>query len=178
MTEVLLKTGWRAPFAAGSDRSGVSHLWPTARHGDLTPTDHREVVRGRRDEKHLCREEQGSGAELRPSGDYGGYFTESQFLTEENKLTGFNVSGRQLSCGSEVNPDEFSLREVKGDVLWSLQSRQKGRFAAESLNSRGTTSSKSDGTDVPEEERPKFLKRILALRQANAAIAASETEKV
>lgn len=88
------------------------------------PTDHREVVRGRRDEKHLCREEQGSGAELRPSGDYGGYFTESQFLTEENKLTGFNVSGRQLPCGSEVNPDEFSLREVKGDVLWS-KSRHK-----------------------------------------------------
>lgn len=39
---------------------------------------------------------------------------QSEFLTEENQLTGFNVSGRQFSCGSEVNPDEFTLGKVKG----------------------------------------------------------------
>lgn len=38
---------------------------------------------------------------------------QSAFLKEKNKLTGLNVSGRQFSCGSEVNPDEFSLQENK-----------------------------------------------------------------
>lgn len=133
-----------------------------ARHGDLTLADHGEVVRVRRDEKHLCGEERRISASslsfflmrgarltdqlrfvsrhdlvedvvaplLRQLEGHSGLLQQVcaraqagivdiilqtfEFLTEGNKLTGFNVSGRQFSCGSEVNPDEFTLRKVKG----------------------------------------------------------------
>lgn len=70
----------------------------------------------------------------------------SAFLKEKDKLTGLNVSGRQFSCGSEVNPDEFTLQENKVQNFWRLQKQTKGGLTAEILNSREMLSSQRDRT--------------------------------
>lgn len=71
---------------------------------------------------------------------------QSAFLKEQNKLTGLNVSGREFSCGSEVNPDEFTLQENKVWDFWRLQKQTQGGAMAEILNSREISSSLRDRT--------------------------------